>query len=146
MVALRRSPQDQNCAYTNWRRAGCALLRACRLTARRVGRRRCTVSTMSKLTTAAILPQAQRNAVALNNMQMDQSQQLIPPEDLVVFARRLAPNYHELIERPEWTAGATDWRAWVAPSIRELWPRLNYQSRMVAFVVAASIAEKRKKR
>jgi hypothetical protein len=72
-----------------------------------------------------------------------------PPEDLVVAARQLDPNYHAEVSA-KWTDPDIDaislgprprWRLMVPPILRHLWGRLDYETRLAVFVVAASEPE-----
>lgn len=59
-----------------------------------------------------------------------------PPEDLVVIARHLDPEFHAKIIGP-WN-DAEPWRSRVPLSLRKIWGRLDYSERLVAFVFAAT--------
>ena len=57
-----------------------------------------------------------------------------PPEDLVVLARHLDPEFHAKVVGP-WNDDP--WRAHIPLSLRKVWGRLDYSERLVAFVMAS---------
>jgi len=56
-----------------------------------------------------------------------------PPEDLVVIARKLDPDFHAQVVGP-WDDTQT-WRALIPASLRKIWGKLDYSERLVAFVL-----------
>jgi hypothetical protein len=56
-----------------------------------------------------------------------------PPEDLVVIARKLDPDFHAKVVGV-WND--EPWRMRVPLSLRKIWGRLDYSERLVAFIFA----------
>jgi len=63
-----------------------------------------------------------------------------PPEDLVVLARHLDPDFHTKALGP-WN-DTEAWRANIPPSLRKIWGRLDYSERLVAFVLATELTKR----
>lgn len=62
----------------------------------------------------------------------------VPPEDLVVAARKLDRNYDAII-RVGWSTpepAVVDWRRFVAPALQQLWGRLGYTTQMALWINA----------
>jgi hypothetical protein len=65
-----------------------------------------------------------------------------PPEDLVVRARQIDPEYRIRIAMPDWdTEHERDWRNYVPGELRRLWGRLDFETRVAVFVVASEAIE-----
>jgi hypothetical protein len=61
----------------------------------------------------------------------------VPPEDLIVFARRSRNDVVKYLRALEWTDGPFgDWRDEIPPTLRRLWGRLSLEGQLAAFVVA----------
>ena len=59
-----------------------------------------------------------------------------PPEDLVVIARKIDPEFHAKITGP-WD-NSQPWRLLIPTSLIKIWGRLDYSERLVAFIFAHS--------
>lgn len=72
-----------------------------------------------------------------------------PAAELYVYARELSPNYKAIIDRPEWELAtqARDWRRFISPPLRHLWPRLAWGEKLALYVNAeqtrVALAKKR---
>jgi hypothetical protein len=61
-----------------------------------------------------------------------------PPEDLLIAARQLDREFNVKLAMPDWDAEhERDWRNYVPGELRRLWGRLDYETRVAVFVVAA---------
>lgn len=61
-----------------------------------------------------------------------------PPEDLVVIARHLDPDFHAKVVGP-WNDER--WREYVPLSLKKIWGKLDYSERLAVFVFACTIRQ-----
>lgn len=65
-------------------------------------------------------------------------------ESLELLARALDRDWYKAARDPDWEGcpGSTDWRYFIDQGLRREWGSLDYKSQLVAYVVAAGVAQR----